>query len=209
MKTLIAIPCMDQVAAPFAQSLAMLNKDGECMITMVVNSLIYDSRNKIAAQALQLGVDAVLWLDSDMTFLPDTLQKMTKHLQEGKDVVTGLYFRRRKPFTPVIFSELDLAENGQISFENYLNYPKNSVFEVAACGFGCVMTRTSVLQTMLDARQPWFDPINGMGEDIAFCWRATQLGYKIYCDSTIQCNHVGQLMVNEAFYEMFKGQSNK
>ena len=41
MKTLIAVPCMDQVPAPFCQSLAQLQKEGECVLAMKSGALIY------------------------------------------------------------------------------------------------------------------------------------------------------------------------
>ena len=66
MKTLIAIPCMDMVATGFCQSLAMLRKVGEVAITHVSGSLIYDSRNKVAIKAIELGCYYVLWFDSDI-----------------------------------------------------------------------------------------------------------------------------------------------
>ena len=72
MRTLIAVPCMDQVAAPFAQSLAMLNREGETYIGMKIGSLIYESRDDFARMAINKDIDTVMWFDSDMTFAPDS-----------------------------------------------------------------------------------------------------------------------------------------
>jgi len=195
MKTLIAVPCMDMVAAPFAQSLATLKKEGECLMSFMVGSLVYESRNKIAAQALVAKTDYVLWLDSDMTFPQDLIPRMIKHMEDGKEIVTGLYFRRRSPFTPVLFKKL-----GKES-EDYPDYPRDSVFEVEGCGFGCVMLKTAVLEDVMLNKHNWFEPIEKFGEDLSFCIRARELGHKIYCDSSIKCGHVGQLIVNEDVYQ--------
>ena len=112
MRTLIAVPCMDQVPAPFAQSLAMLQKTGECMLSMQIGSLIYTSRNNLAQMAIQMDVDYVFWLDSDMVFEPDTLIRMMDTLQKNDyDILTGLYFRRVPPYTPVLFDKLDIHRN--------------------------------------------------------------------------------------------------
>ena len=51
----------------------------------------------------------------------------------------------------------------------------------------------------------WFTPFNGFGEDLAFCLRARDLGYKIWCDPKIKCGHVGQLVVNEDVWIANKG----
>ena len=54
IKILVAVPSMDSVAAGFAQSLATLNKFGQCSVSFICGSLIYDARNKLAAQATTL-----------------------------------------------------------------------------------------------------------------------------------------------------------
>ena len=201
MKTLIAVPCMDQVAAPFAQSLATMQKTGDTFVSFIIGSLIYDSRNNLVKQALKLDCDAILWLDSDMIFPPDTLPKMVKHLEDGKDIVTGIYYRRRPPFTPVLFSKLNIDGN-KSSWEGFDDYPKDEPFEIAACGFGCCMTRTKLLWEIgLDEGGQWFTPLVGFGEDLSFCHRATQHGVKIWADPSIQCGHVGQIIVDRSVYE--------
>jgi len=200
MKTLIAVPCMDQVAAPFAQNLAVMRKDGEVFVSFLIGSLIYDSRNNLAKQAIASKSDYVLWLDSDMIFPGDIMTRMHKHMEEGKDIVTGLYFRRKLPFSPVLFKELEFKD-GQGHHEDYDDYPRDSVFEVAGAGFGCLMLKTSVLEDVALNYQDWFGPIGGYGEDLSFLIRARELGYKVWCDSTIKCGHIGQLIVDEGVWD--------
>lgn len=200
MKTLIAVPCMDSVAAPFAQNLASMEKQGECFVSFIIGSLIYDARNNFAKQALSTKADYVLFLDSDMVFPIDVMKRLHKHMEDGKDIVTGLYFRRRPPFTPVLFKELGIKD-GEAIHEDYPDYPKNSVFEVAGCGFGCVMLKREVLEAIALETGNWFEPTNGLGEDLAFCVRAKEAGFKIWCDSGIKCGHVGQLIVTEEVFE--------
>jgi hypothetical protein len=96
MKILIAVPCMDQVPAQFAQSLATLNRVGECLVAFQISSLIYTARDELAKKAIELEVDYVLWLDSDMVFGADTLQRLLNNRERG--IITGLYYRRVSPF---------------------------------------------------------------------------------------------------------------
>lgn len=197
MKTLIAVPCMDQVAAPFAHSLACLQRVGEVMVSFQMGSLIYDARNNFSKMAISKDVDYVLWLDSDMIFQEDLLAQMIKHMEDGKDIVTGLYFRRRAPFSPVLFKELEVNEEGG-HWKDFDEYPVNGdPFAVAGCGFGCCMVRKNVLVDVALNYQTWFTPFKNFGEDLAFAIRARELGYKIWCDPKIKCGHVGQLVVNE------------
>lgn len=202
MKVLIAVPCMDQVAAGFAQSLATLNKVGECSVAFIQSSLIYDSRNKIAKMAIEMQADYVMWFDSDMIFMPDTLERLMKHAEDGKDIISGLYFRRAAPYTPVLFKSMVPCPDGMRT-ENYNDYP-SEIFECAGIGFGCVLVRTQVLFDMAAKHGDWFSPIGRVGEDLAFCLRAHELGYKIYVDPTIKCGHVGQMIITESIYKMVR-----
>lgn len=198
MKTLIAVPCMDMVAAPFAQSLATLNKEGECLVSFIIGSLIYESRNTLAKQCITHDCDGILWLDSDMAFDPDVLQKMLAHVKEGREFVTGLYFRRRPPYTPVIFKDLNVND---AEWEGYEDYPEDDLFEVAGCGFGCCYTSKAVLLDVLLNYQTWFTPMERAGEDVAFCIRARETGHQIWCDPSIKCGHVGTQMFDESVFK--------
>ena len=103
MKTLIAIPCLDMVHTEFLRSLLGLELSGEVQYTFAQNTLIYDGRNQLAGVAMDGGFDAVLWLDSDMAVPGDLLKRMLAHFEEGREMVTGLYFTRKAPIAPVIY----------------------------------------------------------------------------------------------------------
>lgn len=195
-KVLIAIPCMDMVSARFAQSLATLKKVGQCTVSFLMGSLIYDSRNKLAGYAVQMEADYMLWLDSDMVFPPDTLERMMKTIEENDiDILCGLYFRRTHPFTPVLFNKLE-RDGETLVFEDVKEIPED-LFEVAGCGFGCVLMKTDVL---FDIGINWFTPYIDAGEDCAFCMRAREKGYKIYCDPSISLGHMAYAPVTKEFY---------
>lgn len=203
MKTLIAVPCMDSVATPFCQSILTMNKVGdECSVSFQVGSLVSESREKLAALAISRDADYVLWLDSDMTFEPDIMERLYKHM-ETYDIVTGLYFRRRPPFSPVIFKKLHL-EGDVCLFEDYTEYPEDRVFEVEGIGFGCVMMKTEVLLSVFARYKNCFTMMGRNGEDVSFSMRARNCGYKIWCDPSIKCGHIAYSMVNENFYKNYK-----
>ncbi|MBQ3921365.1 MAG: glycosyltransferase [Firmicutes bacterium] len=203
MKTLIAVPCMDQVATPFCQSLVTLNKVGECTISFNVGSLVSESREHLAARALNCGADYVLWFDSDMIFAPDTMEKLVKHMEDGYDIVSGLYFRRRSPFTPVLFKRLFIQGEACLQ-EDYNDYPEDGLFEVEGIGFGCVMMKTEVLLSVFARYKNCFTMMGRNGEDVSFSMRARNCGYKIWCDPSIKCGHIAYSMVNEGFYKNYK-----
>lgn len=193
---------MDQVPAPFCQSLAQLQKIGECVLSMKTGSLIYTSRNSLATAAIQSEADYVFWLDSDMVFKPDTLVRMMETLKEKDlDILTGLYFRRVPPYSPVLFEKLDI-EGVKADYAEYDRIP-DSLFEVAACGFGCVLMKTDVFFDVQSKFGNMFAPIGNNGEDVAFCWRARECGYRIFCDPSVICGHVGYSVVDDQFFKAF------
>lgn len=201
MKTLIAVPCMDQVPAQFCQSLAMLKKVGECAIAFQVGSLIYTSRDNLSKKAVSMGADYIFWLDSDMVFEPDILIRMMDEI-EPNTILTGLYFRRSTPFSPVLFDKLEMTDKG-CEWTDFKEIP-DKPFEVGGCGFGCVLMPTEAILSVVLQHTHMFNPMNGVGEDLAFCWRARQSGYKIICDPQIKLGHVGHTVIDENFYLTYK-----
>ena len=202
MNTLIAVPCMDQVPAPFAQSLGMLTKVGNCALSFNIGSLIYASRDELAKRAIKMGADYVFWLDSDMTFSPDTLERMFANVKRG-DIITGLYFRRVAPYSPVLFDSLEIDEHG-CKWTEPKTIP-DEPFEVAGCGFGCVLMPTDIFIDVQTKYGVMFSPIGHVGEDLSFCWRARQLGFKVICDPSIELGHVGHHVITREFYDAYKG----
>lgn len=211
-KILIAVPCMDMVSARFAQSLTTLKKVGQCTVSFLIGSLVYDSRNKLAGLAMQMEADYIMWFDSDMVFQPDTLERMMDVMDKNPDIeiLSGLYVRRGAPFTPVIFSKLEVNEHGELEWDDVVNIP-DEPFEVAGCGFGCVLMKTDCLYEIASKENGgmWFTPIAGAGEDCAFCIRARESGYKIWCDPKIELGHMAYAPVTRDFYEAVKKGDNQ
>lgn len=209
MKVFIAVPSMDTLPALFCQSLALLKRAGDTMIGFEVGSLVYNARNNLARQAIKAEADWVLWLDSDMAFNPDLLQRMLKVCTENDiDFLTALCFRRKPPYTPCLFDRLDKIGRGA-SYTALLSVPEGR-FKVGGCGFAGVLLSTDVLISVsakFDGRM--FDPFEGFGEDVAFCWRARQCGYDIWCDSDIEMGHVGQCIVTRSFFEAYEANKAK
>lgn len=201
IKILVAVPSMDSVAAGFAQSLATLNKFGQCSVSFICGSLIYDARNKLAAQAMKMEADYVMWFDSDMIFSPDTMIKLFKTMEEHGDagLVSGLYFRRSHPYTPVAFQTFDIVDD-KAEFTNYEG-ELVGVHEVGGVGFGCVLVKADVLFECFAQYGDCFSPIAKVGEDLSFCWRAKQLGYKTYLNCDVKCGHVGHVIVTQELYQ--------
>lgn len=203
MRTLICIPCMDMVHTAFMQSLLSMRMPGEVRFSISCSSLIYDARNKLAEQAIEGGYDRALWLDSDMTFGADTMERLSAHLDSGIEIVTGIYFTRKSPVIPVIYDNVGYYEaNGKATpmAHSFMDYPRDTLVEVEGMGFGCVMMNVSLLKDIREKYGNPFTPVMGFGEDLSFCGRVVDSGRKIYCDTSIKCGHIAQSLVNEDTY---------
>lgn len=209
MKTLIALPCMDMVHTVFMKSLMGMNRVGQTGFAFSCSSLVYDARNTLAKQAVTEGYDRVLWLDSDMDFEPDLLEKLSADMDEGRELVSGLYFKRKAPIKPVIYKSLGYYKNEDESgvtpvAVSYEDYPKDSIFPIAACGFGGCLVSTDLIKRVGDKFGLPFSPIMGFGEDLSFCSRVTDLGVEMFCDSRVKMGHVGLGSITEEVYLQYK-----
>ena len=201
-KTLIAVPCHTMVHSKFTRCLMELDRPEGTGYAQIEGTLVYTARTLIANKAVEMGFDRVLWIDSDMTFPSDTLIRLSRDMDEHDlDMVCGIYFTRSVPIMPSIHNKLhwEVKPDGWVDTDCrcFIDYPENSLFEIACCGFGCVMTSVELLKAMNDKYGSPFYPLMGMGEDTTFCWRATQNGFRIFCDSSVKVGHIGEYEFNE------------
>ena len=199
MKTLIAIPCMDYLEADFVECLTNLRArygEDEVEVKFLKASLVYDARNQLTKYVIDKGCyDYVLWLDSDMTFDADLMERFSEDLEQGWDMVCGIYFKRKFPLEPVIYTKM-LADPP--TAEMFYDYPQDALFEVAGCGFGGVLMKTEAIAEM---DEPPFDMIPGLSEDFSCCVRMARLGKKMACDSRVKFGHIGLSIYNEKLYK--------
>lgn len=204
MKYLICIPCMDMVHTEFLKSLLQMRKIGECKYTLTCSSLIYDARNTMAKKAITEDYDRVLWLDSDMSFEPDLMERLAARLDEGREMVSGIYFTRKAPVRPVLYEECGFFRDDEGNVKPvaiwYDDYPQNDIFKVQGVGFGGVMMTSDLIKRVADKFGMPFAPMLGFGEDLSFCGRVQEVGGEMWVDSSIKMGHVGLGTITESAY---------
>ena len=204
MKILVLIPCMEFIDKPFVQSLLAIDWPCEHEIKMSESTLVHVARERLGEYAInQSDADYVLWFDSDMTFKPDIVKRLLESI-EGKDFISGLYFNRRPPFSPVISTDLKMNKDGFISATPVTSYTKG-IMKIRGCGFGCVLMKKQVMRDVKDRFQSMFAMLNNgiVGEDYSFCAKAMMCGYKLYCDTRILLGHMTDTVVSEETYKNF------
>lgn len=187
-KVLIAIPSTGYVPAQTVTSLLELITVPGTKHSILVGSLVYDAREKLAKSAIEEGYTHILWLDSDITFPRDTLLRL---LDCDADIASGVVYRRVAPYTPTVFTH---QPNGL--YAEMINIPDRGIIRVDGCGFACVLTKTECLSAMYQKFDRLFVP-EAYGEDLQFCNRAAKCGYKITVDCSLKCGHLGQILIGE------------
>lgn len=200
MKLLIGVPTTDFVHVEFMHSLMKLLlklKDDGIKFDLDIESgtLVYCARDRIANRAINEGYTHVLWLDSDMVFGESILEDL---MFSGKKFVTGIYHARRKGYASTIFKNIDINH-----VERFEEYP-NDTFRIAGCGFGCVFVDTEILKAVCLNNGTCFTPLPNLGEDIAFCKRAQDLGYELWCEPSVVCGHIGHIAIYPEDFELWK-----
>lgn len=206
MKLLICIPTLDYIHSDFVKCLTKLiiklKSDGVRFdVEILSGTLVYSARDKLAKKAVNEGYTHTLWLDSDMIFNEDLLDDL---MFSGNQFVTGIYHTRRPPHGSCIFKDIRLD-----SISKYMgnDYPKNT-FEIAGCGFGCVLIDVQVIKDVLMTYGEAFLPVHGLGEDIAFCQRVHDLGYKMYCEPAVRLGHIGHIAIYPEDHEKWFANNN-
>lgn len=200
MKLLIGVPTLDYIHVEFMQCLMKLllklKDDGIAFdVDIESGTLVYFARDRIANKAINEGYTHVLWLDSDMVFNENILDDL---MFCGEKFVSGIYHARRKGYASTIFKSIEL--NGLERFEEY---PREA-FRIAGCGFGCVLVDTEVLKAVAMKNGTCFTPLKDLGEDIAFCKRAQDLGYTLWCEPSVVCGHIGHITIYPEDHEAWK-----
>lgn len=206
MKVLIGMPNTGKIPYQTVMSLFQLTRKMEhAILGLLESSSIHDARNTMALDAIANGCDYLLFIDSDMVFEPDAFEKL---MAMDADIATGVYYGRAGEHKPIVYKKLtprsEPTEGNVIGAvaENFTEIPEGT-FEVAGCGMGMCLIKAEVLKKLCDMYQHSpFDPMDGFGEDLSFCVRATANGFKIKANSYIPLGHVGTRVYNKDDYRV-------
>lgn len=186
-KILIAIPTARYIEADTFKSIYDLEvpEGYETTFQYFYGYRVDQVRNLIADWVVR-DFDYLFSVDHDITFPPDTLKKLLAHDQ---DLVSGVYRQRLEP------QQLEIYEpwGGRMSAEDL--YSKNwRLIGIGGCGFGCVLVKKEVLEGVGYPQfeyHPALDHGNTISEDTDFCKKAIVKGFKLWCDPSVRCGHIG------------------
>ena len=189
-KILVGIPTTGLLDVSFVKALLPLVGDPRLYPQFEVSALVHESRGKLAVDAVVNRYDYLLFIDSDMIFNVDDIDRLLSH---GKDIVGANYLKRTWPYVPTaqVHYNIEHPEDGE-----QLNADIPGLYEVDMIATGFLLIKTVALGTIiLDSQVNPFLPLNGLGEDWSFCVRARSAGYSIWADNDLDIGHLGQVVV--------------
>lgn len=158
------------------------------------------ARNEIASQALVDGFDETIWIDSDIAFHPDDIERLRDH---GIPLICGIYPKkgRRELACNVLpgTESITFGTNGGLT---ELLYAATGFLYVRKCVYEDIQQKLNLPtcnQMFGDKVVSWFQPLiidtpqgpRYLPEDYAFCERAREAGYSIMADTRIRLFHIG------------------
>jgi len=150
------------------------------------SSMLVQSRHDLVKNALAAGATHVLFMDSDMVFPKETLQRL---LEADKDIIGVNCTTRGWPVTHIAHDHQQEIVDSR---------GKTGLEKVQQVGLAVMLIKAGVLKSL---RPPMFmmewvpDTRSYCGEDIYFCQLAQDAGYDIWIDHDLsqQVLHVGHM----------------
>lgn len=128
--------------------------------------------------------DWVWFIDDDHTFEPDVLLRL---LDRKVEIIQPMVATRKPPYHPYVYKR----EGKEFITPSWDEVPVTGISAWDAVGSGGMLIRRTVLDALKD---PWFEEgkivSDSLGEDLYFCVKAQELGFKIHTDSDVRMGHL-------------------
>jgi hypothetical protein len=202
-RCIVLVPHRESIDTACETSLRGLEALGYAVRRCDASAAIDRTRSEMATRALSDGYDELMWIDSDISFEPDAVDRLRSH---GLPLVGGLFAKRGAaqfgcrfwPDTP----ELTLGEGGGPAEVRYLGtaflLTHRRVYEDIARVFALPVCNDLPGES---PAVPYFlpmvipDPQLGfwyLSEAWSFCERARQSGHQVMLDTAIRLWHYGR-----------------
>jgi len=198
-----------QITAGTVQSLATLLISDTSLTIIGFNHVrtarSFRGRNTAIQRLLKSPAEWLLWIDSDMTFRPETFATMWQAAHEAPfpRIVSALAFMfdgNNHSLAPNIFDWNEETQEHDVRN----NYPLDDQFWTDATGVAFTLIHRSVFEAV---EYPWHQdhvehPETGkpMGHDISFYYKCRQAGIRVWYCSDAKTGHIKTFEADEAAY---------
>jgi hypothetical protein len=176
-----------------------------------------EARNKVVVAFLDSEAEWLLWVDTDMGFEPDALERLLEHADPARaPVVGGLCFAldytdtdgmggyRARPM-PTVYDFREVGE--QTGFVRIVDYPPDTFLKCAGTGSAFVVIHRTAFERVAERCGPrWYDripnPTNDdlISEDLSFCLRLAAVGIPVHVHTGVGTTHAKTIYVGEDSY---------
>ena len=178
------------------------------------------ARNNAVKQFLESDTEWLFWIDTDMGFEPDVVDRLLEVADpETRPIVGGLCFAQkqtvpdgmggwRTALAPTIYDWTTIEATGETGFLSRREYPVNSLIQCAGTGSACILIHRSVFERLAaDGKGDWYDRIPNrtannrlLGEDLSFCLRAGSEGIPVHIHTGVRTTHFKPAWLGEEDY---------
>lgn len=173
-------------------------------------------RNNLTEQFVDnYSADWLLWIDSDMAFEPDALERLLASADTvTAPIVGGLCFGSSNgALFPTVYQWGETEDGKLVTWRSY-DYERDAMVQVGATGAAFLLIHRSVLVAMreraFNAVFPWFQETElagkPAGEDLTFCIRAGICGFPVFVNTSVRIgHHKSQVLTEDLYLEQRKG----
>lgn len=132
----------------------------------------------------------LFFTEMDMLLPEDAILKL---LEMDVDIASGIYFLRNGGGQPCLYKKLITTKGNQYMHTPVSMFPQDEPFRIDCPGFGCVLFKRSVFETLAF---PWFDLKEvGYGSDMFFYTNARNAGIEVWATPKVMCGQIDYTVV--------------
>ena len=171
-------------------------RDGDTVLTPAIEMPAHYAANCLVKGFLKTEADSILFIDDDMIFTPDDLERLRSDEDAREyDIMMGLCQSRKPPHKPIL---LENNPNGMGFVVNSVP-PADTIVNVGVVGLGFTLIKRHVFEALADPYFYWGE--KGDGEDAMFSMDASKKGFKLGVNTRVQIGHRFPIMVKWDFKE--------
>jgi len=129
----------------------------------------------------------IIWIDSDISWEPEDFMRLYRSTES---IVTGVYLLADGSMTTCMSAEHPMGIPTSVVRK------MSGIHQIQKTGFGFIAVKYGVFEKI---PRPWFTcmpvevapgVVDTVSEDISWCMKAQQAGFKIYMDSEVRVGHM-------------------
>ena len=157
-----------------------------------ISPYIEENRNMLVKEMLDgMRIDWLLMIDIDMSFNPVAVDRLHEFVEKGETIVAGIYHQWSEAAGKV---PLSCMENPETKLYRFVKLEKPEYVDGGPAGF-MLLNRKPLEAMRVVYGDNWFTRLptpdgRYYGEDLSFCRRAKEQGYRILGVPNLEIRHM-------------------